>query len=123
MRSVRLAVILAVLLGLESAGQQTIYFKRDHIVTPAGQEIATAEPQPQDQTAPAAPSNLTATQITARSVQLSWSGSTDSGGSGLAGYKIYRGDPNRGSRARSHDVYGRYAPARNDVQLLLNTGF
>src|SRR2546422_5091191 len=46
---------------------------------------------PTDQTAPTAPSGLSSSNLTSTSVQLTWSGSTDPpGGSGLAGYKIYR---------------------------------
>jgi YD repeat-containing protein len=44
-----------------------------------------------DVTAPGAPSGLTATAASSTTVNLSWTaGSTDSGGSGLAGYHIYR---------------------------------
>jgi YD repeat-containing protein len=43
-----------------------------------------------DITAPGAPSALAATAPTSTTVNLSWTGSTDTGGSGLAGYKIYR---------------------------------
>src|SRR5882724_2877399 len=44
-----------------------------------------------DTTAPTVPTGLTATAISATQVNLSWTASTDSGGSALAGYKIYRG--------------------------------
>ena len=40
--------------------------------------------QPADQVAPAAPSGLASSNVTATSVQLSWSSSTDTGGSNLA---------------------------------------
>jgi fibronectin type 3 domain-containing protein len=74
-----------------SAIAQTIYWKKDHIYNgPSGKEIAVVMPQPTDQTAPTAPTGLTLGTVTATSVQLSWSASTDSGGSGLAGYKVYR---------------------------------
>jgi fibronectin type 3 domain-containing protein len=74
-----------------SLSAQTIYWKKDHIYNgPGGKEIAVVMPQPTDQTAPTAPTGLTLGTVTATSVQLSWSGSTDSGGSGLAGYKVYR---------------------------------
>ncbi len=43
-----------------------------------------------DNTPPTAPSGLSATSISASEIDLSWTGSTDSGGSGLAGYIIYR---------------------------------
>jgi chitodextrinase len=43
-----------------------------------------------DTTAPTTPSGLTATGTTSTGTSLSWSASTDSGGSGLAGYDILR---------------------------------
>ena len=44
-----------------------------------------------DTIAPGAPSGLTATAPSSTQVNLSWSAVSDTGGSGLAGYKIYRG--------------------------------
>jgi len=44
-----------------------------------------------DSTAPTVPANLRSTGATALAVALAWNASTDSGGSGLAGYNIYRG--------------------------------
>lgn len=44
-----------------------------------------------DTIAPTTPTSLSATPINPTRVDLSWGGSTDSGGSGLAGYRIYRG--------------------------------
>jgi hypothetical protein len=80
------------LVGVAEAQQpQPIYWKKDHIYNGAsGAEIAIVTPLPSDQTAPTAPTGLTVSNITATSAQLSWLQSTDSGGSGLAGYKIYR---------------------------------
>ena len=46
-------------------------------------------PLPSDQTAPGNPTLNTPT-VTATSVSLTWSSVTDTGGSGLAGYKVYR---------------------------------
>ena len=40
---------------------------------------------------PAVPSGLTATAISTNQINLTWSASTDTGGPGLAGYKVYRG--------------------------------
>lgn len=45
---------------------------------------------PPDTTPPTAPSGLTASPASTSQINLSWTGSTDSGGSGLAGYKIER---------------------------------
>lgn len=43
-----------------------------------------------DTTPPTTPGTPTASNITSNSATLSWSASTDSGGSGLAGYNVYR---------------------------------
>jgi YD repeat-containing protein len=45
---------------------------------------------PPDTIAPSTPSNLSASATGSNRVALSWSGSSDTGGSGLAGYRIYR---------------------------------
>src|SRR4051812_47845102 len=67
---------------------QTIYWKKDHVYV-NGQEVATIAPSPNDSTAPTAPS-IISSPTTSTSVTLTWSASTDSGGSFLAGYKVYR---------------------------------
>ncbi|MDX2189392.1 MAG: Ig-like domain-containing protein, partial [Bacteroidota bacterium] len=46
---------------------------------------------PTDTQAPSVPSGLTASNIAQTSFTLNWSASTDQGGSGLAGYEVYRG--------------------------------
>jgi len=86
----RAVCCFVLLVAVDVAAQQTIFFKRD-IIYVNGREIAIVTPAPTDQTAPTAPSGLAYSQLTATSVQLSWAGSTDSGGSSLAGYKVYRG--------------------------------
>src|SRR5262245_23256170 len=43
-----------------------------------------------DTTAPSIPTGLTATVASCSQINLSWTASTDTGGSGLAGYKVYR---------------------------------
>ncbi len=45
---------------------------------------------PPDTTAPSTPTGLVATGIATNQVRLTWNASTDSGGSGLAGYRVYR---------------------------------
>lgn len=45
---------------------------------------------PPDTTAPSTPTGLSATAISSTQIDLSWTASTDAGGSGLAGYRIYR---------------------------------
>ncbi|MBI4746293.1 MAG: Ig-like domain-containing protein [Deltaproteobacteria bacterium] len=44
-----------------------------------------------DTVSPTVPTWLTATPISENRIDLSWTASTDSGGSGVSGYKIYRG--------------------------------
>jgi len=59
----------------------------------AGNESAAAGPVTgvaRDIQAPSVPTNLVITGTTTTSISLSWGASTDSGGSGRAGYRIYR---------------------------------
>jgi chitodextrinase len=59
----------------------------------AGNESAAAGPVSsiaRDTQAPTVPQSLTASNVTANSVTLAWTASTDSGGSGLAGYRVFR---------------------------------
>lgn len=51
---------------------------------------ALADGTPTDTTPPTTPGTPTASNVTATGATLSWSASTDSGGSGLAGYNVYR---------------------------------
>ena len=57
-------------------------------VSPLSSAINVTTP---DTIAPTTPTSLSATAINPTRIDLSWGGSTDSGGSGLAGYRIYRG--------------------------------
>jgi uncharacterized repeat protein (TIGR03806 family) len=43
-----------------------------------------------DTTAPTVPAGLNATALSSTSIRIDWSASTDSGGAGLAGYRIFR---------------------------------
>jgi fibronectin type 3 domain-containing protein len=43
-----------------------------------------------DTTAPAVPTNVNATAVSCTRIDLSWSAATDTGGSGLKGYNVYR---------------------------------
>jgi chitodextrinase len=43
-----------------------------------------------DTIAPSTPTGLTATAVSPTQINLSWGASTDTGGSGLAGYRVYR---------------------------------
>lgn len=75
--------------GINLCPDNLLEWKKDHIYV-NGKEVAVVTPNPADQTAPSAPSGLTLDVAMATAIQVRWSGSTDSGGSGLAGYKIYR---------------------------------
>jgi YVTN family beta-propeller protein len=55
-----------------------------------GSEEASAPPPPADTTAPSVPQNLQATAAGSTRIDLTWSAATDTGGSGLAGYRVYR---------------------------------
>jgi lysophospholipase L1-like esterase len=81
--------------GLSAA---TTYYYRVVATNPIGDSppsaVASATtqpaPSPADTTAPTAPTALKAASPKNK-VNLSWTGSTDTGGSGLAGYRIWRG--------------------------------
>ena len=49
--------------------------------------------------APSVPTGLSATAVSQSQINLSWSASTDTGGSGLSGYRIYRGGSQIGTSA------------------------
>ena len=55
-----------------------------------------------DATAPSVPQNLVATVAGTSQVNLTWSASTDSGGAGLAGYRILRGGSQIATTAQTH---------------------
>jgi len=86
---VSMVTILVSLVLLEP--QQTVYWSKDRIYDTSGRELAVAVPLPADQTAPSIPSTLTSSEVNPQSTRLDWGASTDTGGSGLAGYVVYRG--------------------------------
>ncbi|HTL86190.1 MAG TPA: PKD domain-containing protein, partial [Acidimicrobiia bacterium] len=47
---------------------------------------------PGDTTAPSVPANLAANAVSCSQVNVSWSASTDTGGAGVKGYRVYRND-------------------------------
>ena len=75
-RPASLTIILALLMLLSACG--------------GGGAATTENSPPPDSQAPSVPQGLTVTATNAGQVNLSWTASTDSGGSGLAGYRIYR---------------------------------
>lgn len=91
-RSMLLICALSGFSASNAASAQAVYWQKDYITDDAGRVVATATPVPFDQIAPAAPAGLSHAVLSQTSARLQWSPSTDSGGSGLAGYKIYRGD-------------------------------
>ena len=84
-------LLILVACGLEATAQTTIYWKKDYIRDASGAAVATATPAPSDTEAPSTPGTPTQSTVTTSSVTIAWSSSTDSGGSSLAGYIIYRG--------------------------------
>jgi YD repeat-containing protein len=61
----------------------------DNAANTSGQSTSTSVTTP-DTIAPSVPTGLTATVISATQINLSWNPSTDTGGSGLAGYFVFR---------------------------------
>jgi YD repeat-containing protein len=53
-------------------------------------QVSQTTPLGADTVPPTQPTALTATAVTSNWVNLSWAGSTDSGGSGLSGYQVWR---------------------------------
>src|SRR5690606_21563502 len=53
--------------------------------------VSVTTPAPPDTTAPSVPTGVTTTVVGDNQVNVSWSASSDTGGSGMAGYRIYRG--------------------------------
>ncbi|MEZ5566624.1 MAG: hypothetical protein R3F24_14450 [Gammaproteobacteria bacterium] len=60
-----------------------------NLATAVFDNVSLVLPTP-DTTAPSVPQNLAGTTVGTSRVDLSWSAATDTGGSGLAGYRVYR---------------------------------
>jgi hypothetical protein len=86
----------------------TIYPKNSSSPAVSG-PISVTTLAPPDTTPPSVPTGLTATAASSSQINLSWSASTDTGGSGLAGYKIYSGGtlPFATTTATTYSVTGR----------------
>jgi YD repeat-containing protein len=67
--------------GYDNAGNTSAQSSAANVTTPA----------PPDTTAPSVPAGVTTALAGDNQVNVSWSASTDTGGSGMAGYRIYRG--------------------------------
>jgi beta-glucosidase len=75
-------------------------------------------PPPVDTTAPSVPGAPVATGVTATGLTLTWPASTDTGGSGLAGYDVYRdGTPAGSSTTASYAVTGLTAATRYEFTV------
>jgi mannan endo-1,4-beta-mannosidase len=86
-----------ILTGIQDDGQLYPDFDGFRIVTPSSTAtlLTTAAQQMSgggggDTTPPATPGTPSASAVTATSASLAWTASTDTGGSGLAGYTVYR---------------------------------
>ena len=66
--------------ALDAAGNQSGHSTATSATTPAAT----------DKTPPSVPTNVHSTATTTTSISLAWTASTDTGGSGLAGYHVYR---------------------------------
>ncbi len=81
--------------------------------TPSSTTTNTVKPADTDTVAPSAPSNLEA-KGARRKVVLSWSGSIDTGGSGVAGYEVWRATSASGPYAL---VASTASPSYQDVSV------
>ena len=63
---------------------------RSGTITVATQTFTVTQNSTPDTTAPSVPTGLTATPISTSQVTLNWNASTDTGGAGLAGYRVYK---------------------------------
>jgi hypothetical protein len=73
----------------------TTYYYRTYAYNAGGNSnysntTSATTPAAGDTTPPAVPTGLTATAVSSSQINLSWNPSTDSGGSGLAGYRVYK---------------------------------
>ncbi|WP_066373447.1 cellulase family glycosylhydrolase [Herbidospora mongoliensis] len=82
------------LTGLTASTAYTVYVRaRDgagNLSANSSSVTFTTTAAPSDTTAPTTPGAPTASGVTSTGASLTWTASTDSGGSGLAGYNVYR---------------------------------
>ncbi|MEO7385403.1 MAG: fibronectin type III domain-containing protein, partial [Gammaproteobacteria bacterium] len=74
------------------------------------------EGSPTDTNAPTIPANLAGSAVSSNRINLTWSGSTDTGGSGLAGYRLYR-------NGNSTALATLTTPGYSDLNLLPSTAY
>jgi fibronectin type 3 domain-containing protein len=90
--------------ALDAAGNQSTHSSAATVTTPSAV----------DKTPPSVPQGLHSTAVTTNSISLAWSASTDTGGSGLAGYHVYRDGSLVGSPT---------TPSYTDTGLLAGTSY
>jgi chitodextrinase len=81
--------------GVTGLSANTIYYYRVRATNTNGTSgnsnmMSVTTSAAADTTAPTVPAGLTATAASSSQINLSWSAATDSGGSGLAGYRVYQ---------------------------------
>lgn len=76
-----------------------------------------------DSIAPTQPTNLSANPISTSQINLSWNASTDSGGSGLAKYSIYRSSPTQGKTLIDTIPASLNNPSYGDSSLAIGTQY
>jgi hypothetical protein len=75
-------------------------------VSTSSAAVAVTTPSSHNATAPTVPANLKATVASADQVNLTWTASADTGGSGLAGYNVYRDGTKLNSTLVTTTSYG-----------------
>ncbi len=108
--------------GDSTVNATTTYSYRVEAVDGAGNKsaqtsaVSVTTPRTPDVIDPSTPANLTAKAISTSQVNLAWDASTDSGGSGLAGYNVYRD----GTKLNSSPVTSR---SYSDTSVDANTRY
>jgi len=79
--------------------------------------------RPVDSVAPTAPHNLLASSVSSSRINLVWDGSSDSGGAGLAGYKIERAWDNSGAPGSFEEIASSASESYSDTGLNSDTKY
>lgn len=93
-------------LTADTTYQYTITAKNSVNLT-SGVSTASAKTDPApDTTKPSVPQNLNGSAVNSSQINLTWNASTDTGGSGLAGYNVYRGGSKINTNLVTSTSYG-----------------